>query len=420
MPYRMTLNFRTVLASFSIVFVSISFYGCYYKARGASYPIDKNENIVKDTIGELSFKIVSSAVKEPVDLQVRDDQPERFYVSDLKGKIFILLHGHLLAEPFLDIRTMINAKEKTAPKNPNENILFGMAFHPDFTRNHKFYICYKAPNDQDGLNLMVVSEFRTSANNPDKADPSSERVVLQIHDKTLNDGTIAFGSEGYLYLNFADMDTLGGRLRSQNLNSLVGKVLRIDINKVPYGIPASNPYATDPNKKPEIWASGFRKLWRFSFDPKSQQMIGADVGDKKLEEVDIIKKAGNYGWPYVEGDSVHPGNYRSLVATFVPPVCTYPRTVGICTIGGYLYEGKELPALRDKYIFGDMNGTLFALNQSETGKWTRQIIKVKNKPGDPILIYSFARDTKGELYVIARLNAKDGLKGEIYKLVKAS
>ncbi len=412
----MTLKLSSIVAYAFIVCLSVCFYSCYYKAHGADAIKKEYSN---DTINNLKLQLVSSQVNEPVDLQTCNAYTNRFYVSDLKGRIFILDHAKLLPRPFLDIRSVIAAKEKTPPKNFNENILFGMAFHPDFTKNHKFYVCYKAPNDSLGLNRMVVSEFLTNAGNPNITDPSSERIVLEIHDKVLNDGTIAFGLDGYLYLNFADMDTLGGKLRAQDLTSLLGKVLRIDVNKIPYGIPPTNPYATSTTDRPEIWAAGFRKLWRFSFDSKSQMMLGADVGDKKLEEVDIIKKGGNYGWPFAEGDSVHPGNYRLLAANFTPPINTYPRTVGICTIGGYVYEGNDLPVLRDKYVFGDMNGSLYALTRTANGKWIRQIIKLKNRFSDPLIIYSFGRDEKGELYVMGRLNAATGLKGCIYKLVKA-
>lgn len=412
----MALKFGLIEKYAFIVCISVGFYSCYSNAHGAN---NINKEYLNDTINNIKLQLVSDQIKEPIDLQTCDGHKNRFYVSDLKGKIFILDHGKLLTQPFLNVSSIIAAKEKIAPKNKNENILFGMAFHPDFTKNHKFYICYKAPNDEQGLNRMVVSEFLTSVNNQNTTDASTERIVLEIHDKVTNDGTIAFGLDGYLYLNFADMDTLGGKLRAQDLTFLVGKVLRIDINKIPYGIPSTNPYATSTNDRPEIWASGFRKLWRFSFDPKSQMMLGADVGDKKLEEVDIIKKGGNYGWPIAEGDSVHHGNYRLLAANFVPPINTYPRTVGICTIGGYVYEGNDIPVLRDKYVFGDMNGSLYALTPGAKGKWTRQVIKLKNKPADPLLIYSFGRDDKGEIYIIGRLNGKTGMKGEIYKLVKA-
>ena len=194
-------------------------------------------------------------------------------------------------------------------------------------------------------------------------------------------------------------------------------MLRIDVNKKPYTIPADNPFVGIKNARPEIWAYGFRKLWRYSFDPATHQIIGGDVGENREEEVDIVKKGTNYGWPVKEGDSSFEKSDSNNKSSYTSPINTYNHKVGICIIGGSFYYGKEIPLLKNKYVFGDYNGSMFALMKNAQGTWIRQPLKILNKPADPFLICGCNVGKNNELFVMGFLTTKTGLKGAVYKIV---
>ena len=199
---------------------------------------------------------------------------------------------------------------------------------------------------------------------------------------------------------------------------LNGKLLRIDVNKLPYTIPPDNPFVGVKNGRPEIWAYGFRKLWRYEFDPVTHQIFGGDVGENKEEEIDIVKKGANYGWPAMEGDSIFQKTAVENKSAYTRPVSTYTRSVGICIIGGGYYYGNEIPALKNKYVFGDFNGSMFALAKSAQDNWIIQPLKIFNKPADPFLICGCNVDENNDLFVMGILNGKTGTKGAVYKIVK--
>ncbi|CAN5600978.1 hypothetical protein BH10BAC2_BH10BAC2_32570 [soil metagenome] len=196
--------------------------------------------------------------------------------------------------PFLDISSRLEQKDTALDKR----CMFGMAFHPQFSTNRKFYVCYNAPTSiTENICKMVVSEFTADKNDPAVADTSSERCVFELEGKDVQDlaSEIAFGPDGYLYISIGDHGDSTHKFVAQDLNEFSGKLLRIDVDKTPYAIPADNPYAGIQGKRPEIWASGFRRLWRLSFDKRTKELIGCDVGQEKQEEVNIIQKGGNYG-----------------------------------------------------------------------------------------------------------------------------
>ena len=269
---------------------------------------------------------------------------------------------------------------------------------------------------------MVIDEFTASGNNPDSVDAKSSRRVFELEGKMMftNGSQIAFGPDGYLYISIGD-DAFGDssyQYHAQDLNYFNGKLLRIDVNKTPYAIPADNPFVGIKNTKPEIWAYGLRKMWKFTFDPKSGQIFGADVGEKKQEEIDIIKKGGNYGWPVMEGDSVYKKNDSADSQSFIAPVNSYARKDGICVIGGCFYHGSNIPALQDKYVFCDFKGILFTLTNNAKDVWTREVVKISNKPTRPFVLCALDADKNNELYAMGFLNSEEGQKGVIYKIIK--
>ncbi|MEJ7683429.1 MAG: PQQ-dependent sugar dehydrogenase [Segetibacter sp.] len=316
-------------------------------------------------------------------MAVAPDNTDRLFISDLSGKIFILQNERVLPTPFIDVSSKLEQKDTAA----SMRAIFSMAFHPDFAANKKFYICYNAPaSDTADKCKLMISEFRTRNDNPDIADLSSERKVFEADGSSIgvDDCQIAFGPDGYLYISIGDNGTPLEKREAQRLNSFLGKLLRIDVNKTPYAIPPDNPFVGNKNVRPEIWSYGLRRLWRFSFDPETHLLFGADIGDKMQEEIDIIQKGGNYGWPIEEGDSLAVKNTTADTSKFIAPLNAYSHKDGICVIGGNIYHGNELPFLKGKYVFADLNGSLFSLSENPNKKWIRQPIKLLNPPTDPL------------------------------------
>lgn len=373
-------------------------------------------NVAADSSNAVKYQLVTNAINSPVQMVAPPDNTDRLFISDLSGKIFILKDGKLLPKPFIDVSSILEQKDTSG----SMRAIFSMAFHPGFTSNKKFYICYNAPaSDTSDKCKLMISEFRASNNNPDLADLSTRREVLEVNGSTVGvDGCqISFGpDDGYLYVAVGDNGTPLEKREAQHLNSYLGKLLRIDVNKKPYGIPADNPFVNNKNSKPEIWSYGLRRLWRFSFDPQTHILLGADVGDKTEEEIDIIQKGGNYGWPVKEGDSLAVKNIADT-SGFIAPINTYSHKYGICIIGGSIYHGNEIPFLQNRYVFADFNGSLFTLTKDSNQKWTRQPLTLINPSAGPLTIFSVDKDKNNELYVLGVQKTKAGSKGAIYKLV---
>ena len=386
-----------------------------------------NSNNSKDTnVGTASADIsmsvklqeVTNSIKFPVQMRVEPDSSHRLFVSDLGGEILLLKNGVVQSQPFLDLRSKLETKDSTAEVKG----MFGFTFHPQFASNKKLYVAYNAPTNIDSNNCkLVISEFTVSAQNADSVSLSSERRILEFQGHGIDHDAcdMAFGPDGYLYISVGDNHTPLNERKGQDLNSLLGKVLRIDVSRIPYSIPSDNPFVGVKNTRPEIWAYGLRRFWRFSFDPQTHALIGGEVGDKTEEETNIIVKGGNYGWPIAEGDSILVHNSGIDTSKFVAPIDTYTRKDGICVIGGNFYYGKDIPLFSGKYVFADYNGTLYTLTKNDSGKWSRQQVKFSNKPKDPFLIISCDKDENNELYLSGVLNTKDGFKGVVYKIVKS-
>lgn len=381
-------------------------------------------NIVRaeESSPAIDLKVVYPALTftRPLWLEEAPDESKRFFVIEQAGKILIMPRDRDGKETnvFLDITGR-------KPWVNDEEGLLGMAFHPQFKTNRKFYVFYSQANPM----RSVISEFQASADHPDEADVSSERILLEIPRPYWNHdgGALVFGPDGYLYISVGDGGKGGDPHNfGQSLSFLQGKILRIDVNSRDYqrryGIPGDNPFAqvpTDKGWRPEIWAYGMRNPWRISFDRETGALWAGDVGQDKWEEVDVIFKGGNYGWSGWEG--FHPFKASQAATNAIEPIIEYAHTpaeakeskfpdhsLGMSIIGGYVYRGGKIPKLRGTYIYGDyIMGTIWGLRY-ENGKLTAD--EVLQKPNPARKIASFGQDSDGELYVLT-------FDGNIYQIV---
>ncbi len=260
----------------------------------------------------------------------------------------------------------------------------------------------------------MVSRFRVSKDDPNKADPNSEEEILRISRPFWNHdgGTLCFGRDGFLYIALGD----GGLANDpnnngQNTNSILGKILRIDINTKEggknYGIPKDNPFAGKAGARGEIFAYGLRNVWRMSFDRKTGWLWAADVGQNLYEEIDLIVKGGNYGWRKREG--LHPFSTTGVAANdaMIDPIWEYYHDVGKSLTGGNVYRGKLLPELDGYYLCGDyVSGKIWALKYDETKK---RVVANRPIPTPPIAVMSFGEDEQGEVYFMTYSNSGKGI-----------
>lgn len=366
---------------------------------------------------KVKLQLVTDQVSHPTAFAVAKNTPDLLFICEQEGRIRIIQKGKLLPEPFLDI-----TKEVLKKEGYDERGLLGLAFHPDYATNGKFYVyCSTSviPSQKGVDNHSEVREYTVSKDNALQADKSSMRKVLVFDqpESNHNGGDLKFGADGFLYISSGDGggggDKHGKYGNAQDLSNLLGKILRIDVNKQPYAIPADNPFVRTQDAKGEIYAYGLRNPWRFSFDRKTNQLFAGEVGQNKYEEVDIITKGGNYGWRPIEG--FHTFNAEDpQPAKAIAPIAEYPHPEGLSITGGFVYRGKAIPALTGKYIFGDMMGPIWHLTPGTNNKWTREKLSVSRDPGY-WHVYSFGEDLAGELYVLTVL--LDDNKGAIYKLV---
>lgn len=332
--------------------------------------------------------LVTEDLESPVSLTHAPDGSGRLFVVEQPGRIRIVDRGALLPLPFLDIRERILAG--------GERGLLGLAFHPDFRRNGRFYVNYTRKPD----GATVVAEYRRGPS-PHQAS-RDERVLMTVLQPYANHngGMVAFGPDGYLYIGLGDGGSGGDPdNRAQNPADLLGKILRIDVNQGdPYGIPSDNPFASEAGR-PEIYATGLRNPWRFSFDMHTGDLWAADVGQHKWEEVDLIVRGGNYGWRVKEGTHCYAPARFCGNDNLTEPVLEYAHDKGRCSIiGGHVYRGRAIAGLAGQYLYGDYcSGEIFAFarnRERESSPAPRVILKTSFR------ISSFGEDEVGELYVL--------------------
>jgi len=351
---------------------------------------------------KITPSFTAQKIKLPVALSIPPDGTERLFLVQQFGKIIILPQDRSSSKEI----TFLDLSDRPLIKQKFEEGLLGLAFHPDYATNRKFYLYYTLQNPKHS----VISEMQTSADDPSKADPSTERILLKIPQPywNHNSGNILFGPDGLLYIAVGD----GGKSNdphqlAQNTFVYNGKILRIDVNtrsgSRPYGLPSENPFLKKSGYHPEIFALGLRNPWGLSFHPKTKELWAADVGQYAHEEINIIKKGGNYGWSFKEGDN--PANAHNTKPAkgikLIDPIHEYHRKDGISITGGLHYRGTSAPSLQGQYLYGDWGlGTLWALDHQD-GKSTNQKIFTRPKTLSKFRPTAFAEDAQGELLILS-------------------
>jgi glucose/arabinose dehydrogenase len=344
---------------------------------------------------------VADGFRNPTNIVQPPDGTNRLFITEQPGTIRILQGGKTLPVPFLDVTRKLTSVG-------NEQGLLGLAFHPDFAKNGVFFIAYTNPKGQPTL-----ARYTVSAADPNVADPQSGKELLSVQHPfpNHNGGQVGFGPDGYLYWGIGDGGSAADPFNNgQNVKTLLGDILRLDVSGDSYTIPPDNPFVSVSGALPELWAIGLRNPWRFSFDQKTGELYIADVGQNQYEEVNVqpaASKGGeNYGWSIWEAN--HRFKDGEPVTPVVFPVTEYSHSDGGCSVtGGYVYRGAALPALAGVYIYGDYcSGEVWTLHRDEAGKWINQTLM-----GTGLNITTFGQDTAGEIYLADRNS------GAILKLV---
>jgi len=382
---------------------------------------------------ELKQVFTNLQIDRPIWMSEATDGSGRLFFVAQSGKILIVKKG----SDGGDAKEFLNIEDRH-PYFENEDGLMSIAFHPGFKTNGLFYIYYNQKNPADQHSQpqnypfrSVISEFKVSATDPDKADLNSERILFEVPQPFSNHkgGELAFGPDGYLYLALGDGGSGNDPFGSgQNTATLLAKMLRIDVNsrtttgsgqrahELNYGIPSDNPFVNEPDMggsgaRKEIFAYGLRNAWRYSFDRQTGDLWAGDVGQDLWEEVDLITNGGNYGWSVREG--THHFKPGPAGAQYAEPVMEYPHKsnllpqslfpdhpTGNCVIGGYVYRGKQFPALDGIYIYADYSpGIIYGFRYDrDAHKVTAEGTLLNQKKA----VFSFAEDADGELYVLTQ------------------
>jgi len=345
----------------------------------------------------IRLALIASHIDKPVDIV--DDGTGRLFILEQDGKIRIFDNGQVLPAPFLDIHDEVS-------RAGNECGLLGLAFHPDFKNNHRFYINYDT--EKFGKLQTRISEFTADAMNT-HADPASEKELMRFDQPFTNHkgGCLVFGPDHMLYIAVGDGGLGGDPFNNgQNVGVILAKILRIDVDHgQPYASPPDNPFVNRAGARPEIWCYGMRNPWRFSFDRETGQLWCGDVGQDKWEEVDIIEKGKNYGWSAREGK--HDFKPERASGELTDPIKDYGHGEGNCIIGGFVYRGRAIPGLDGIYLYAD-NGRGWIAGLGYDGT---KITFDQHLLESPLNIASFGEDRDGELYVC------DRERGQLFMLV---
>jgi glucose/arabinose dehydrogenase len=341
------------------------------------------------------LKEVVTDLEQPVDIKFFPKSNNQLLVAGKTGQLTytnLLTNNHYLVHKF-------------SVKSGSEMGLLGLAFHPSYADNQFIFVNYFPKKGERQTRISRFSLLKSA----ETYQLSNEKVILEIDQpyRNHNGGQIAFGPDGYLYIGMGDGGSGGDpKGHGQNTKTLLGNMLRIDINtpdNIPYAIPQNNPFIKHANFKPEIWAYGLRNPWRFSFN--NEDLIAADVGQHKYEEISIIKKGQNMGWNIMEATHCFKPKYNCDTQGLSQPRFEYGRDKGQSITGGYVYKGSLNTNLKGKYIFGDfVSGNIWSVNYPEF----TSPINILSKQGN---LSTFAIDSQGEIYV-----AEYG-KGIVYQIV---
>ena len=387
--------------------------------------------------------VVVSGLESPVTLTHAGDGSGRLFVLEQRGRILIVDNNDtLLATPFLDISNLMT---NLTPRDVTPGIddvfdergLLGLAFHPNYAANGRFFIYHSSPKTGPGINHeSIVAEYSVSAGDPNIADINATIILRQDQPQfNHNAGTIAFGPDNQLYIAFGDGggggDQHGATGNGQDPSNWLGTILRINVDgAAPYEVPADNPFVGGPELD-EIWAYGLRNPYKFSFDRGgSNALFCADVGQNIFEEINIIEKGGNYGWRILEGHHAFDASVAATlgvdVTSLKAPIHEYSHPeAGISVTGGFVYRGAAFPELTGRYVFGDFSdgfsspgGRLYYLEENRPGIWERfQFVLAPANAPLGRFVKGLGEDEDGELYVLTSIALGPiGTTGEILRI----
>jgi CubicO group peptidase (beta-lactamase class C family) len=338
-------------------------------------------------------------IDRPILLTHAGDGTNRLFVPSQKGTIYVFPNDAAVEEPqvFLDISSRVVYEDKQ-----NEKGFLGLAFHPKYRENGQFFVYY-TPTGTRKPHTIAVSRFRVSKDDPNRADPDSEERLLEVEHPFWNHkgGTVVFGPDGYLYIAIGDGGLANDPYKNgQNLGTLLGKILRIDVDRrdgdQPYAIPPDNPFVGQPGNAPEIYAYGMRNPWRIAFDRETGTLWCGDVGQDLWEEIDLIVKGGNYGWNLREGFHKFGLKGADPRPDLIEPIWEYHHDIGKSITGGHVYRGKKFPQLAGCYLFADyVAGQVWALKYDKAQKKVDAVYTIH---GNIMPIISFGEDEQGEAY----------------------
>lgn len=358
----------------------------------------------------IKLALRASGLSDPVFVTSAHDGTGRLFIVEQTGKIRIYVNGAVLATPFLSIGSQVRLGA--------EQGLLGLAFHPNYKSNRKLYVNFTDVNGN-----TVVREYRASSTNRNVVATSTARTILKVTQPYANHngGMLAFGPDGYLYIGLGDGGSGGDPgNRAQNKDTLLGKILRIDVNRTRtghnYTWPSSNPYVGHPGRN-EIWQIGLRNPWRFSFDRANGNLWIGDVGQNAWEEIDRAVRTSsgagrgvNWGWRSLEGFHCYSPSSGCSTSGKTKPVLAYDHGGGRCAVtGGYVYRGKLVPALVGRYVFADYcSGEIWSVGATAASPATKTLLLDTS-----YTISSFGENASGELYLVDH----DG--GKLYAVVRA-
>jgi glucose/arabinose dehydrogenase len=348
--------------------------------------------------GQVQLQVVASGLNNPLHLTAPAGDARLFVVEKI-GRIRIVQNGQLLSTPFLDIRSKVSTG--------SEQGLLSLAFHPQYASNGLFYVNYT-----DGAGDTQVERYTVSGD-PNVANPASAKQILFVDQpySNHNGGHILFGPDGMLYIAMGDGGS-GGDPQNHALDrtDLLGDLLRIDVSGDPYSIPTDNPFRNQAGMRGEIWAYGLRNPWRIAFDRVDGNLYIADVGQNRIEEVNVVRSnaAGvNYGWRTLEGTQCFNPTSNCTRSGLTLPIIEYTHSEGNSVTGGLVYRGSQIPSLRGHYFYADLSGWIRSFRLSN-GQATDQRNWDLGSIGN---ILSFGEDATGELYVMSAT-------GNVYKFVE--